>query len=218
METEYWVFRFLFTFGYMNTFIFNGLHSIYINDDMIRYPNLISLNQNGGVFLPFMDNHFKIYGCHLPNTSVVKYRQGEISYYSKKNNSIGISFEFSGCAMAQFSYLDQTYIAHISLHQRGNAYDAGSYWNAFLEKIVNNGLGSRYTNFKLFKPFDQTAETIIRNHGLNYDCCGIIDQQGICYSAIVSKINCSAIQMWQRSDAIIVNGRLLSTNVHQLTL
>ena len=28
METEYWVFRFLFTFGYMNTFIFNGLAAL----------------------------------------------------------------------------------------------------------------------------------------------------------------------------------------------
>ena len=185
---------------------------------MTRFPNLGSLNQNGGGFLPFMDNHFKTYGCQLQDTSVVKYRQGLISYYSKNNNSIGISFEFSGCAMAQFSYLDQTYIAHISLHQRGSAYDTRLFWNAFLQKIVNKGLGSRYTDFKLFRPFDQTAEVLIINHGLNFDCCGIIDLQGNCYSAIVSKTDCRAIQIWRRNDAIIVNGRLSGTNVHQLIL
>lgn len=84
--------------------------------------------------------------------------------------------------------------------------------------IANNGLGNKYWDFKLFKPFDNTSIVIMSNHGLGYDCCGIIDQQGDCYSAIVSKQNCDAIQLWRRHDAVIVNGVLNANNVQQLYL
>lgn len=185
---------------------------------MRRIPYLNNLNRNGNVYLPFMDNHFRIYGCQLPYTSIVKYDQGFISYYEKSNNSIGVSFEFSGCAMAQFSYLDKTFIAHISLHPPGNVYDTRNNWNLFLRKIVNHSLGNRYKDFILFKPFDNTALVIMSNHGINYDCCGIIDQQDVCYSAVISKTNGQAIKMWRRNNIVQVHGQILTNNVSQLLL
>lgn len=203
----------------MNTYLFNSHHSRYINDDMQRLPNLRSLNQNGGGPLPFMNNRFNVLGCQLTNTSIVAYRQGYISYYEKNNNSIGISFEFTGCAMAQFSYFNRTFIAHISLHlPPGHPYDTRHYWNLFLWGIANSGLRNGYRDFILFKPFDDTALVIIRNHGRNYSCCGIIDQQNVCYSAVISKTNSEAIQMWQRNNAIRVRGPLTVANFRQLCI
>lgn len=84
--------------------------------------------------------------------------------------------------------------------------------------IAKNGLGNKYWDFKLFKPFDNTSIVIMSNHGLGYDCCGIIDQQGNCYSAIVSKRNCDAIQLWRRNNPVIVDGVLNANNVQQLYL
>lgn len=201
----------------MNVDSFNSYYAQELCDS-IGCPNFRGWQCYRNNYLPFFDSSFLFLGCKRAHISIVRYSQGAITCYEKEQNCIGLSFEFTGCAMAQFSYADKTYILHISLHGPRHVYDMRNQWNIFLDKIATKSLGRKFHDFKLFKPFDQTALVLLRNHGLNYDCCGIIDINGDCYSALVYKPDCSIFKMWRRNDAKIANGNLTATNLNTLKL
>ena len=79
---------------------------------------------------------------YIDGVEYVPYSESHIVLYPVDG---GISFSFSGCAMAYFTVDGFANIAHICLTGAGNEYDCRDIWN---EK-VNSG---EYQNVKLFYP------------------------------------------------------------------
>ena len=125
-------------------------------------------------------------GYYHQNVSVVPFVSHIFTYWPK-SNYLNYSWGFSGCAMAQFTYNNHTYICHIPL-ENGGIFDprtiAGHNNWRILKGIV------RFRN--IFFPFTTPEienfmrDTIIRN-GYNdpysLDCIGII-QGDDCYTMI----------------------------------
>ena len=161
------------------------------------YLNFRNINLTNDVINNMSDTFVKCGVCINGNIGVVMYRQGKIAFYDITNCRYGgISFEFSGCALVQFSHLGQKYIAHISLHDVNNPFDTRTDWNSFLQTILANELQAQFTNFILFKPFDKFAKREYKKNYPNVDCCGIIDNNDNCYSAILNKSDYRALDMW----------------------
>ena len=78
-----------------------------------------------------------INGC-----AYVPYCQSCISMFK---NSGGISFSFTGCAMASFVYNRYTYITHICLLGPENPMDCRNLWNYNVQRHI-------FTNVRLFYP------------------------------------------------------------------
>ena len=114
----------------------------------------------------------------------------ESNCYYKLGKKGGISFDFSGCAMAMYTKNDQKYVAHISVLNRSTDENIKE-WN----KLVTN---KEINEIKLFYPAPDIAQDlkielleknkhpVPRNPEYPYNVCGYIDENGNCYSAIVN--------------------------------
>ena len=186
----------------------------------MAYLHFKTLNFNNNVRINPMSNTFVDYGvCINRNIGVVMYHQGRIAFYDITNcKHGGISFQFTGCALAQFSHFGRKYIAHISLHEVNSIYDTRRDWNSFLQNILDNNIQAQFVNFILFRPFDETAKILSIKYYPNGNCCGIIDSQNNCFSAILDKTNnYKALQMWPTHKIKYVQN-LTKFNIFELLL
>lgn len=78
-------------------------------------------------------DHFSEIGCIQNEVSIIPFIGGKINTF-KSPNSESLSFEFSGCAMAQYKENGVTYAAHICLYGMGNEGDCREVWNEFIQK------------------------------------------------------------------------------------
>ena len=93
------------------------------------------------------------YGYNFNGISSVPYATGKIVMYSSTG---GISFDFSGCAMATFIYHNIRHIAHIFLQGPDNDNDCRDFWN----ERINNHI---YTDVRLFYPASEFLLTLMTN-------------------------------------------------------
>lgn len=122
----------------------------------------------------------------IDGVEYVPYSESHIVLYPVDG---GISFSFSGCAMAYFTVDGFANIAHICLTGAGNEYDCRDIWN---EK-VNSG---EYQNVKLFYPATDSLMGLLCSEYEKrkkqvppdklFNICGYIspDDQH-CYSALI---------------------------------
>lgn len=167
--------------------------------------------------LPYMNESFIQRGASLNNVTTVEYQPGKIIYYPKGNNILGISFEFSGCAMVQFKYDNTYYIAHISLPE------ACHNWNVFINNIRNNT--KEYKDFILFKPYsfpvkDYYESEVVRTfptNDHNISICGIIENEN-CYAGIMRMTDCKLQYCVRIHDVKRIDGVLNQSNYNNIIL
>lgn len=167
--------------------------------------------------IPYMDSTFICKGGTFSGlVTVVPYEQGKIVYFPKQNSTIGISFLFTGCYMAQFKYYRTEYIAHIST---GLNYDCKSDWNNFVYNCMDD---NRFSDFFLYKPFDDLAADIV---GRSYvggsrtlDVCGIIDTSGNWYTGLIRYSDFELIELHTSSIIKRIYGSVNVNNVNSLHL
>lgn len=85
------------------------------------------------------------YGCYSEHFSFVQYRASKFTYWPIIGDAnIGISDEFSGCALVKFTINEQKYIGHLSI-------ESGSTWKeeTWADFVKKSGI----TEFILFYPF-----------------------------------------------------------------
>ncbi|MDR0954006.1 MAG: hypothetical protein LBM20_01310 [Rikenellaceae bacterium] len=119
------------------------------------------------------------------------YREGKICFQEIRNGDDAMSFEFTGCAMAKFTYTDSNnrssnYVCHIYLQGQGQPNDTRESWNTF----VNSGSISNIVLFYPFNYFNVRKDVIKRdtdvmnmNKGkfiINYFAAGVIDNDNVC--------------------------------------
>lgn len=80
--------------------------------------------------------HFSEIGCIQNEVSIIPFIGGKINTF-KSPKSESLSFEFSGCAMAQYKKNGVKYAAHICLYGMGNEGDCRDVWNEFIQKKNN---------------------------------------------------------------------------------
>lgn len=163
----------------------------------VTFPSLSSV-RNVDLKIPDVPEEFVMEGVSYRGlVTAVQYRQDHILYYPKtKPNELGLSFEFTGCVMAQFKCNGTTYIAHIYLEP---GHDTRNAWNQFVRTAAND-MKNEFGDFVLFKPYasfhkdfyeEQVREAYSRNAPLSVSVsvCGIMDGFD-CYSIIMSMTNC----------------------------
>lgn len=112
---------------------------------------------------------------------------------SKKTTKFGLSFDFTGCLMAQFTVEGQKYIAHISTTSSKEEFDCKNEFVWFLN-IVNYLKGPVH-DVVLFKPdsdfndFDGSPpyDAVGSAYGKACSSWGVIDDDNQCYILSVAK-------------------------------
>lgn len=135
------------------------------------------------------------------NLTFVQYELGKFSYMHKPKFNIGVSDEFMGCAFVLFKKGYDEYVGHLAIDETHNWDDKS--WNTF---IKNNNLEV----CQMFYPYYgrvkelmfQRWEDVISTYNTPCDCIGIIDELGLCYSAIFDNIEKRIVyvQIWSTID------------------
>lgn len=123
--------------------------------------------------------HFSEIGCIQNEVSIIPFNSGKINTF-KSPNSESLSFEFSGCAMAQYKENGVTYAAHICLYGMGNEGDCREVWNEFIQK-------REITDVILFYPKTEALQILQSKRwkpDRTIDICGYIIENK-CYSAVI---------------------------------
>lgn len=181
--------------------------------------------------VPFNYQHFAFYGTQDHQYSYVRYKVPYITIFEKREGKIGLSDNFSGCYMAQFTYKDTTYIAHIFTDVKEEKDKSGHpikvptildtriHWNNFINDIVNTQ-DENFHDFILFKPYEPNLHEMLTNN-IGYvgkvNIIGIIDTHNVCYSAILDKDGGIA-RIFDRHDAARVPGVLTNANKQELII
>lgn len=134
------------------------------------------------------NKNFVFNGCHLSNLTIVGYQPQKI--VCGQLNSIshyGVSFEFSGCAMAKFiDFANKSYVCHIYLNS-GESGDCRELWKSFIDKCSFDLM-----DVVIFKPYTPLMKKLYMHF---YDCnikttvCGVICPDGECYSLLMRRDN-----------------------------
>ena len=209
---------------YMDIERFNNIIAPLLNFDKtyvkrINFPALSSiriLDAN----IPNTDGHFKMQGvCYNGLITAVRFRQDYILYYPRNNNELGISFEFTGCVMAQFCCNGIYYIAHIYLEQ---GHDTRKFWNNFIEKAVRD-TNNEFKDFILFRPYSPFIKTYYEDRyakmfpNIDISICGVIENSD-CYSCIMDMKNCKIIYAVRTNDVQKNYGKLTMQNYRNVLI
>lgn len=158
--------------------------------------------------------------CYRGVVTAVQYRQNYILYFPKCNmNELGLSFEFSGCVMAQFCCNGIYYIAHIYLEQ---GHDTRQDWNNFVRNAAVD-INNHYNDFILFKPYNGVIEDIYAAHykenngNFFISVCGIIEGNS-CYSGIMNMNDCTLSYLIRINDVKSVVGTLNNQNFNNVII
>lgn len=189
------------------------------NERRMNFPalsNIRVLDTN----IPQVDKHFKMQGvCYYGAITAVQFRQDYILYYPKKNSELGISFEFSGCVMAQFCCNGISYIAHIYLEQ---GHDTRNYWNSFIEKAAID-TSNEFKDFILFRPYSHFAKVYYEERysqmfpNIDISVCGIIENMD-CYSCVMDMKSCEIIYAVRNNDVQKIIGKLTPQNYRNVLI
>lgn len=166
--------------------------------------------------LPDADEKFRCEGVNYNGlATAVQFREGSILYYPKSSEEeLAISFEFTGCVMAQFYYERTCYVAHIYLAQ---GHDTRESWNLFIKK---SALFHRdIHDLTLFRPFTSiNRDHLIRVGNNDLSVCGIIEGN-TCYSCLMDKNDCTIKHCTRINDPIMrVTGKLRANNYHNVII
>ncbi|MEG2181296.1 MAG: hypothetical protein RRZ66_12110 [Bacteroidales bacterium] len=130
------------------------------------------------------EKEFIFNGCHLSNLTLIGYQPQKIVCGQLNSTShYGVSFEFTGCAMARFlDYSNNPYICHIYLS--GDSADCKILWKEFIDKC-----GYDLIYMTIFKPYTPTIkklyEYICKSEIFRTTVCGVICPNGDCYSLLM---------------------------------
>lgn len=127
--------------------------------------------------------HFSEIGCIQNEVSIIPFIGGKINTF-KSPKSESLSFEFSGCAMAQYKKNGVKYAAHICLYGMGNEGDCREVWNELIQK-------TEITDVILFYPKTEALQKeqleVCRKRMKSAEIitiCGYIKGEK-CYSAVI---------------------------------
>lgn len=170
-----------------------------IEKAIINKRDLIKrLNNQDFVGQNVIELGFEIMNAKL---TFVQYELGQFSYMRKSKFHIGISDEFTGCAFGLFKKGRDEYIGHLAIDEQHN-WDYHS-WNNF---VKNNNLEICQMYYPYYGQVKKLAEQRLKDLytvcGYPCDCVGIIDEDGICYSAIFDNIlkRIVYVQLWDTLD------------------
>lgn len=186
----------------------------------VSFP-LLSSVRNVMFNIPDVPQEFIMEGVSYRGlVTAVQYRQDHILYYPKTDsNEMGLSFEFTGCVMAQFKCNGTTYIAHIYLEP---GHDTRNAWNQFVRTAAND-MNNEFGDFVLFRPYasfhkdfyeERVGEAYSRNAPLSVSVsvCGIMEGFD-CYSIIMSMTDCHILHAIRINDTRQVMGILTVQNM-----
>lgn len=164
---------------------FNGI------DDAIRSSFIYKSSKPFTLTTPIPqigNKKFVFNGCHLSNLTIVGYKAQTIVCGQLNSTShYGVSFEFSGCAMAKFlDYSNNPYVCHIYLN-RGESGDCRDLWNIFIDKCRFD-----LANVVIFKPYTPLMKKLYAHFcdcNIKTTVCGVICPNGDCYSLLIRKDN-----------------------------
>ena len=153
---------------------------------------------------------------YRPKYGLTYYTQGEIKYVYLPPDCNGISFGFSGCAMAYFIFNGNAYIAHIYLSGHGDPYDCGDVWNNFIS--TNKGSIKEYV---IFRPNSgNRLLDYMRKHSseCRNSVVGIITSRLHCYSIVTDK-NYKPLYMIERKKRKYYSNNLaLESNLNRFSI
>lgn len=139
------------------------------------------------LIIPNARNRFKYYGIdYPPSISAVLFQTGIITYSKMSHNRAVISYEFSGCYMARFKFLDSWYICHICCLGNNDSGDCKRDWNAFIQEYYHRR--GEIENLSLFKPtagYDARYYNIYNGFPSQIQVVGLITHDGRCYSIVM---------------------------------
>lgn len=185
----------------------------------LTFPSLSSIRRIENNNLPNSTARFIAEGaCDRGIYTAVQYRQGYILYFPKQEMSeLGISFEFTGCIMAQFCCNGTYYIAHIYLEP---GHDTRQDWNNFVQNAAVD-LNNQFSDFILFKPCCSVVKDHYEQHFIpgqvTISVCGIIEGNS-CYSAIMDMNNCTLLYSVRINDVKSVIGALNNQNFNNVII
>ena len=182
------------------------------NRSRAGFPGLIvNLAQNP---IPRMNPEvFVCRGVAVQNLfTAVQFEPNKIVFYEKMNNTIGISFLFSGCYLAQFEYNNRKYIAHIST---GTGIDCKPQWDEFVNQCKND---NSFSNFFLYKPYDNYSENRILKVQKVLDTCGVIDNLNDFQTGIIKTSNCRLVDLYVSHTIKRVFGHINDNNIHNILI
>ena len=203
----------MLTINNFNSRIAPQLNILAHNRSRIGFPGLIvNFAQNP---IPRMNPEVFVFrGVAVSNLfTAVQFEENKIVFYEKMNNTIGISFLFSGCYLAQFEYNNKKYIAHIST---GTGIDCKPQWDEFVSQCKND---NSFSNFFLYKPYDNySAESIINAGQEVLDTCGIIDNLNDFQTGIIKVSDCSLVDLYVSHTIKRVFGPINDNNIHNILI
>lgn len=203
---------------------FNSIISPLLNLDKtssrrLTFPSLSCIRRMQNNSLPNSTAKFIEEGvCNRGLFTAVQYRQDYILYFPKyEMNELGISFEFSGCVMAQFCCNGIYYIAHIYLE---SGHDTRQDWNNFVQNAAVDA-NNRYSDFILFKPYSSIIKEYYNEHFIlgqvTLSVCGIIEGNS-CYSGIMEMNDCTLLHCTRINNVKSVIGRLTAQNYNNVMI
>lgn len=130
--------------------------------------------------IQYQNTAFRYMGIMINTAKIVIFEGSRITICSLRRDDYGVSFQFTGCAMAKFKYQGIPYICHIALTGVGNVDDCRILWKKFLNENRNS-----ITDLVMFKP-----NRNMPLHNLKIEnVCGVITPDHQCYSFIVNNTN-----------------------------
>lgn len=203
---------------------FNSIISPLLNFDKtssrtLIFPSLSCIRRIQNNSLPNSTAKFIAEGVYSRGLfTAVQYRQNCILYFPKYGmNELGISFEFTGCVMAQFCCNGICYIAHIYLEP---GHDTRQDWNNFVQNAAAD-LNNHYSDFILFKPYCSIIRTFYEEQFISgrvtISVCGIIEGNS-CYSGIMNMNDCTLLHCTRINDVQSVIGALNNQNFNNVII
>ncbi|MDR0907134.1 MAG: hypothetical protein LBM63_00775 [Rikenellaceae bacterium] len=147
-------------------------------------------------------------GGYYGDAAWTSYQEGKIYFQRIPDNFDAVSFYFTGCAMAKFTYTDgsssSNYICHIYLEGVGGNNDTRKHWNNFVkhESISNIILFYPYNYFKVIS--DDLS------YFLNHQAVGVIDRLNSCKTFLVDVVERKSVAEYElKYDEIIGNKEIV---------
>ncbi len=160
---------------------YNISHPLRYNSE--KYPCFGGKILKPGIpFLPLVSK-FSFQGCSIGEfVDFVPWREGFISTYHTFEDKIAVSYCFSGCYMAKYTYRGRCFISHI---QSGSG-DCRQVWNNFYNRNRDS-----IVVHAIFRPTDchdsiyKYKETQMSN-GVECTIAGVILPNNKCYAVLVN--------------------------------
>lgn len=144
------------------------------------------------------------------------YPQGRIAAVLFVDNNVGIyevnpaqtvvSFRFSGCYMAKFTYDNRIFVCHIT--SKGRPTERGDCRNGWNQFVQNNR--QNISNMVVFKPttIDSHLYSVFQRLGdrNKYTICGLITPDNFCYVLLMDVYTCQVYSTLIESGSPLPNG------------